>query len=1011
MRADGSLDRVLTDEDGLPVRMVNSLFVDAANGLWATSGSAVFRVDESATTALFDKRAKLPEQPYRTITKFGDRLLVGCETGVYALSADGRAFVPVECLSGYMHEIRATPTGLLVGTFGGAKLFDGTKTEIFHKTSADVLAVAPSRRSPGSVYLADNFNVVVQHGAESRVAVQELADSARSFAEDDAGKLWIGTIAQGVFVAQLAPDKPVKAEPAGTAFGLPPLEGRSFVRATQDGAIVIFADNGGWIKPAATERFHTIANYPARGIGAASDFAADNTLWVAHTGSDGFTPCVARIAVHGSEAQWQPHSIPGLATIGAPRSLYVDTDKAPGDSAPARPVLWIGGTKSVLRHVVTNGPLAPKPHAPILHVLARTAEGQVQRVTQKPLPYSTRSVMFEFAAPEFGRRDQLRLETRIDGIDHDWVRASPDSRRELTALRDASYTFRVRAVAETGVASDPAVFAFQVLPPWWRTPLAVVLASVALVPLGYGAYHLRVRTLRRRNADLERKVHERTEELELANAAKTQFVANMSHDIRNPLNGIVGMALALEDTTLDPRQREIVATLRECTTYLSSLVDDVLDFASIEAGRVELRPGPFAPPELLRSIVETLKADTAESGSSLAVECGDTVPANLLGDAGRIQQILVNFVSNALKYAGGHIRLVASVPPNAPGEIEFSVIDEGPGISEADQAVLFAKFSRLKQKHGEDAIPGTGLGLAACRSLADIMGGSVGVESRIGHGARFFLRLPLTIATQPVEAPNTELPNTTVLLVEDTDYNAWAASAVLAKLGLSCERARNGREALELFGRKQFNVVLLDRNLPDIDGTEVARRMREMETEGFHAVLLAITAYCTAEDRQLCLKSGMDAFVGKPLTPDKLRKALLAASRQLQAGGSVHVPHESTVAPHLDLSLLSYLSDGSPTGLETQIARFLNALDEAHAPLAEACRNRDFTQLAALAHRVRGQAKMIGANALSDTTARLEAAAQAADESACRELCARVDEEIHALKEAVRHHRSAVPST
>src|SRR5690606_10123718 len=146
-----------------------------------------------------------------------------------------------------------------------------------------------------------------------------------------------------------------------------------------------------------------------------------------------------------------------------------------------------------------------------------------------------------------------------------------------------------------------------------------------------------------------------------------------------------------------------------------------------------------------------------------------------------------------------------------PGEVEFAVTDEGPGISAEDQATLFTKFSRLRKVRGGEEIPGTGLGLASCRLLADIMGGSVGVGSRPGGGARFFLRLPLTVATEPVVAPAAHLPNTAVLLVEDTDYNAWAASAVLAKLGLSCERARTGEEALRLFSEKRFNVVLLDR--------------------------------------------------------------------------------------------------------------------------------------------------------------------------------------------------------
>jgi CheY-like chemotaxis protein len=482
----------------------------------------------------------------------------------------------------------------------------------------------------------------------------------------------------------------------------------------------------------------------------------------------------------------------------------------------------------------------------------------------------------------------------------------------------------------------------------------------------------------------------------------------MSHDIRNPLNGIVGLTLALEDTRLEQRQREIVATLRECTTYLSTLVDDVLDFASIEAGRVELRPGPFAPNELLRSIVTTLKADTGERGALLLVEADPTLPATVLGDAGRVQQILVNYVSNALKYAGGHIRLAASVPSDSPGEIEFSVADEGPGITEEEKATLFTKFTRLSGARRGD-IPGAGLGLAACRLLADIMGGSVGVDSEPGRGSRFYLRLPLTIVAAPTQAAAPDLPNTTVLVVEDTDYNAWAASAVLAKLGLSCERARTGAEALRLFRERRFNVVLLDRNLPDMDGTEVARQMRAMESDGLQAVLLAVTAYCTAEDRALCLQSGMDAFVGKPLTPEKLRRVLLNTGRRQLAAASVHVSPEVPQAtpPVLDLSLLKYLSDGTPEGLGAEIQRYLARLADCQTEIATFAMARDWLNTANAAHGLHGHAKLISAANLAQIAVQLERAAMAHDESELRGKLRQLDAEAETVRELLRHHRSS----
>ena len=1002
MQPDGSPDRTLTKADGLPSDYITSLTVDRDGALWATGLSHIARIDLQSASSLYDARANLPAIAYRQLTQHGERIVAATESGLYELAPGTGQFVRSESIRESIQDLRSTRRGLVAGLFKSARVIDGATSTAIHTTTSDVLAIAESRLHPQRLFLADDRSIVANDGAGvSRVLVTDLPDYARSMAEDDQGRLWIATMARGVLLARLDAASAVQATAIPASFGLPALEGRAVVRENLRGAILVFADNGGWVKPAGVERFHPIRDYPARAVTAATDFSGDGTGWVVHPETETRPACVGRVSSDETGVRWQPHAIPGLARIGAPRSILAEAGR------PA--VLWIGGTQSILRHEITPGAAALPPRAPTLKVHAITANNEVLRPITGALPYSTRAVEFEFAAPDYSRRAELRLETRIDGVDQGWVPARRDSRRQLTALRDARYAFHVRAVTDTGLVSDAAVFHFEVLPPPWRSGPVLVLAGVALLPLGYGLYRLRVRALQRHSAQLERKVRERTEELEQANAAKTQFVANMSHDIRNPLNGIVGLALALEDTRLDTRQREIVATLRECTTYLSSLVDDVLDFASIEAGRVELRPGPFVPQELLRSIVETLKADIAESGARVTIESAPDIPAHIVGDAGRIQQILVNFVSNALKYAGGHIRLIVSVPAGAADEIEFSVRDEGAGLSAEEQAKLFTKFSRLKQAHGSEQIPGTGLGLAACRLLADIMGGSVGVESRCGEGSRFFLRLPLTIAVTPVEPSTVNLPNTTVLLVEDTDYNAWAATAVLAKLGLSCERARTGAEALELFAAKRFNVVLLDRNLPDMDGIEVARRMRAMESDGLQAILLAVTAYCTAEDRALSLEAGMDAFVGKPVTPEKLRKVLLAAGQRLLSAASLHVTQEPAPA-ELNLSLLSYLADGSPEGLEIQVERFVATLDTAQAEIVASLQARDFASLATVAHRLLGQAKMVGSVRLADAATELEAAGRAQNVAACLASADDVRAEAQAVTAAMRR-RSAVPST
>ena len=998
VQPDGTLQRILSQEEGLPTSAIYSLFVDQENKLWATSSSSIFNLSVISPSSFFDNRAALPAQPVIKVVSNHGTLTLATGNGAFELQSDGKHFRQIAGLADLVSDIEPTETGLLVAGLHGVRNVSQAGISSLYFTQADAFVARSSRYRPGSILISDGRDIALRaRDGQSRVLVKNLPDIATTVAEDNFGNLWLGTTTRGILTAAPGTSDPVEASLPDPAYGLPRFDGQGFAVASANGSLVVFSATGGWVKGPDAKKFEPIAGRRLQGIAAFSQISRDGTMWVVYVEGEHRPASLARITIQGNHATWQPHSAEGLWNIGAPRSIFAEPDGANGT------VLWIGGTKGLLRHVVAHGPVAPQPRAPLLHAFARSAEKDSLEPISRSLPYSTRSVLFEFAAPDFALRPALRLETRIDGIDDRWLPADSSSRRELTAVRDGRYTFHVRTVAETGAISDETSFNFVILPPWWRTTPAVAGLLLGLVPAGYGIYRLRIRALRRHNAELERKVSQRTEQLELASAAKTQFVANMSHDIRNPLNGIVGLALALENTRLDPRQRELVATLRECTTYLSTLVDDVLDFASIEAGRVELRAGPFMPGELLGSVATMLKADTAVSGASLIVDVAPEASFPLLGDAGRIQQILVNYVSNALKYAGGTIRLSARIPAGSPGEVEFAVSDEGAGISDADQAALFTKFTRLPRAQRSE-IPGSGLGLASCRLLADLMGGSVGIESCLGFGARFYLRLPMVAAIAPIEPAKVSIAHTSVLLVEDADYNAWAATAVLAKLGLSCERACTGAEAIRLFTEKRFNLVLLDRNLPDMDGTDVARKIRALEADGPRAILLAVTAYCTTQDRALCLDAGMDAFVGKPLTPEKLRKILITAGRRLLTAASMHVsPNAPT--PALDVSLLDYMSDGTDQGLEKQVACFLAALSEAETRLTAAYQARDFEALAYAAHYLLSHAELVGSTALKEAAINLERAARERDRAAFVGLLHRVHREIRDLTEAMRRYR------
>lgn len=1001
---DGRVQRIIGEREGLSSPNITSVFVARDGGLWATTWSHVIRLNLDSPTTIFGTSEGVPARDIIGVTRARDRLVFSNGGSAYALDTASGSFDRVPGFDVQHHRIVSTDRGLVGAMFKHARLWDGEATHTIYEGSGSLLAAAQSPVSR-ELFIAGARQVVGVGDTGPRVVIDDLPATLTSLAPLENGEIWAGSYSGGVLLSNWQTRASAAPPPSHT--GLPPLLGVTVVRRRIDDALLVAASNGLWVRRREDAQFAEVRHAPTRKFASVSEASADGTWWILYEKTPFEPALVGRISEDKRGFVWEPHSVEGLTAAGPPRSIFAEVD------AEAGTVLWIGGTRGLLRHRVGSSLHAPAPKAPLVRALLREPNNTLVSFTGAQVPHSFAGIRVEFAAPEFRLRPLLRIQTRVEGIDDTWVTLSAASVREFDSLRDGHYTLHARVVAETGAFSPITELHFEILPPWWRTRPAIAGAASLLLLLGFAAYRLRLRTLRRHNEELEEKVRLRTEELRAANAAKTQFVANMSHDIRNPLNGIVGLALALEDTRLDRRQRDIVATLRECTTYLSTLVDDVLDFASIEAGRVELRPVAFAPAQLLESIVTTLKADTAESGATLVCEIDPALPPHLLADPGRVQQILVNFVSNALKYAGGSIRLTASIPPGGPDEVEFAVVDVGPGISPSDQATLFTKFTRLQSSRDAE-IPGAGLGLAACRLLADIMGGSVGVQSTPGQGARFFLRLPLTVATSNTTPDITHLPNTTVLLVEDADYNAMAATAVLSRLGLSCDRAHTGEEAIRMFGERHYNVVLLDRNLPDMDGTEVARRIRGLETEGPQSVILAVTAYCTAEDRALCLAAGMDAFVGKPLTPDKLRRTLLAAGRKLLAAATVDVsrdvPLPETTPAELDLSLLAYLSEGGEVGFSQQVDRFLEALARDHTQLISAMEAGDLASVGAHAHRLLGQARMIGNRTLAASALELEKAAGAADTEMCQQRLARVSVEIAFVTEAMRRRPQSTPT-